>query len=175
MKNRKIIDLRYYGTWYELTFTLGNDADVLNCSGDNWDTASFKESDSVCKKFIKGYFTVNINYNAIVIPTNDKQHCRNDVKKLLLPCLAIVPPQYTNDYKSCDFNDLVKEAQKPNSPIIIVNFGDGIADVFKRLRDSNTLIYMQPGRKRGKKPQRSYDNYDDGEYEDYVENYEFRD
>ena len=182
MKNRKIIDLSFYGNWYELIFTLGDDADVLNCSGDNWDTAPFTESDFVYKKFIKGYFTVNFNYNTIVIPTNDKRHCRNDVKNLLLPCLAIVPPQYANDYKSYDFKDLVKEAQKPNSPIIVVNFGDGIADVYKRLRESNSLIYMQPGRKRGMKRQHKYikdeyDDYDDDdtEYWDYVENYENRD
>lgn len=167
MKNRKIIDLSCYGNWYELIFTLGDDADVFNCSGNNWDTAPFEESDFVCKKFIKGYFTVNINYNAIVIPTNDKRHCRNDVKNLLLPCLAIVPPQYANDYKSYDFKDLVKEAQKPNSPIIVIHFGDGIADVFKRLRESNTLIYT----KSGWKSRRKYDD-DDG---DYYDNYSSED
>ena len=184
MKNRKIIDLFCYGNWHELVFTLGDDADVLNCSGNNWDTAPFAESDFVCKKFIKGYFTVNFNYNTIVISTNDKHHCRNDIKNLLLPCLAIVPPQYANDYKSYDFKDLVKEAQKPNSPIIIVNFGDGIADVFKRLRESNALIYTQPGRKRGRKRRYKHikdeyeDYYDDAaywDYVDYVENYENRD
>lgn len=160
MKNRKIIDLSFYGDWHELVFTLGDDADVFNCSGDNWDTAPFTESDFVCKKFIKGYFTVNFNYNTIVIPTNDKHHCRNDVKNLLLPCLAIVPPQYANDYKSYDFKDLVKEAQKPNSPIIIVHFGDGIADVFKRLRESNALIYTKPGWKN----RRKHDDDDDENY-----------
>ena len=45
MKNRKIIDLFCYGNWHELVFTLGDDADVLNCSSDNWDTAPFAESD----------------------------------------------------------------------------------------------------------------------------------
>ena len=162
MKNRKIIDLSYYGNWHELVFTLGDDADVLNCSGDNWDTAPFVESDFVCKKFIKGYFTVNFNYNTIVIPTNDKHHCRNDVKNLLLPCLAIVPPQYANDYKSYDFKDLVNEAHKPNSPIIVINFGDGIADVYKRLRENNTIVYMQPGRKRRRV------NKDDDDYDEFL-------
>ena len=149
MKNRKIIDLYHYGTKYELVFTLGDDADVLNCSGDNWDTAPFAESDFVSKKFVKGRFTVNLDYNTIIEePLNDMHHCRNDFKNHALPCLAIVPPQYAEDYKSCDFNDLVKEAQKPNSHIILVYFGDGIADVYKRLRENNTIVYMQPGSKR---------------------------
>ena len=149
MKNRKIIDLYHYGNKYELVFTLGDDADVLNCSGDNWDTAPFAESDFVSKKFVKGHFTVNLNYNTIIEePLNDMHHCRNDFKNHTLPCLAIVPPQYAEDYKSCDFNDLVKEAQKPNSPIILVYFGDGIADVYKRLRENNTIVYRQPGSKR---------------------------
>ena len=133
MKNRKIIDLYHYGNKYELVFTLGDDADVLNCSGDNWDTAPFAESDFVSKKFVKGRFTVNLDYNTIIEePLNDMHHCRSDFKNHTLPY----------------FNDLVKEAQKPNSPIILVYFGDGIADVYKRLRENNTIVYMQPGSKR---------------------------
>ena len=142
MKNRKIIDLYHYGTKHELVFTLGDDADVLNCSGDNWDTATFAESDFVSKKFVKGHFTVNLDYNTIIEePFNDMHHCRNDFKNHTLPCLAIVPPQYANDYQSYDFNDLVKEAQKPNSPIIPIYFKDTSADLLKRLYTSKEIDY----------------------------------
>lgn len=143
MKNRKIIDLFHYGDSHELKFFLGDDADVLNCDGNNWDDI-YSLSDPVYRKFIKGTFTIDFNYNTIVKqPLYDTHHSRNDFKNRLYPCLAIIPPKYASDYKSYDFNKLVKLGRKPNSPIILVYFGDGIADVYKRLRENNTIINIQ--------------------------------
>lgn len=163
MANKIIIDLWHWGdnAYSKMQFVLGNPADVNNYCGDDWDKDTYAKSQGVKGKFIKGYSTIDFNYSAIVKePIDDKHHCKNDFKNRLLPCLAVVPPQYVQDYKLCGFSDLVKEARKPNSPIILIYLGDRRGDVFKRLRTSGSIVAFKPAKRRRRKQDEDDDYYD---------------
>lgn len=64
----------------------------------------------------------------------------DDFKNRKVPYLLIVPPQYTDVYKSYDLTSLLEELNKPNNHIIAIYYGDDIADVLVRLCESNAIV-----------------------------------
>ena len=62
-----------------------------------------------------------------------------------LPFLLFVPQQYEKDYFGDERHILIKEAKKPNSPIISVYYGDTRADVLDKLYQAKAIAYVDNG------------------------------
>lgn len=74
------------------------------------------------------------------LTATEYNYSMDDFKTRKVPYLLIVPPQYTDVYKSYDLTSLLEELNKPNNHIIAIYYGDDIADVLVRLCESNSII-----------------------------------
>lgn len=93
---------------------------------------------------IETCLTVYFKFNArLYFPIEDDDFYTKDFIKRKIPLLLLLPPQYENDYPDDERKILVKEAKKPNSPIISVYHGDKMADVLKKFYDSKSIIYEE--------------------------------
>lgn len=93
---------------------------------------------------IKACLTVYFKFNAMLyLPIEDGAFCLGDFIKRKIPFLLLIPQQYENDYPDDDREILVKEAKKPNSPIISVYRGDKMADVLKKFYESKSIVYEE--------------------------------
>ena len=61
-----------------------------------------------------------------------------------LPFLLLVPPRY-GIYFDNERHILIKDAQKPNSPIVSVYYGDTRADVLDKLYQAKAIAYVDNG------------------------------
>lgn len=84
--------------------------------------------------------SVITNTRVEFLTSTDYYYSMNDFKTRKVPYLLIVPPQYTDVYKSYDLPSLLEELNKPNNHIIAIYYEDDIADVLVRLYESNSII-----------------------------------
>lgn len=93
---------------------------------------------------IKANLTVYFKFNAMLyLPIEDDDFYTSDFIKRKIPLLLLIPPQYENDYLDDNRKVLIKEAKKPNSPIISVYHGDKMADVLEKFYESKSVIYEE--------------------------------
>lgn len=86
--------------------------------------------------------SVIINRGTLVVlltPT-EYNYSMDDFKNRKAPYMLIIPPKYRSVYQSYNLTSLLEEANKPNSHIITIYYGDYIVDVFAHLYESQAII-----------------------------------
>lgn len=94
----------------------------------------------------KYHLTVYFKFNAMLYPLlYDHRFRLEPFFEGKLPFLLLVPQQYEKDYFGNERHILIKEAKKPNSPIISVYYGDTRADVLDKLYQVKAIAYVDNG------------------------------
>ena len=95
--------------------------------------------------YAKDYLTIYFKFDAMLYPlVEDHRFCLEPFFDGKLPFLLLVPPRY-GIYFDDERHILIKEAKKPNSPIISVYYGDTMADVLDKLYQAKAIAYVDNG------------------------------
>lgn len=122
----KIIDFEKKGN--VVKFYVGFD----NCDdyyGDDWDDTPYESNaGTVYDEFVVGYFEKAFPFDDIVLEPSDCDYrgshwCKDDMKDRKVPCICVLPQQYTEQYSSwdTDFNTI-----STNEKAIKYYFGDKV-------------------------------------------------
>ena len=96
--------------------------------------------------YTKDYLTVYFKFNAKLYSLiDDCRFCLEPFFDGKIPFLLLIPQQYKNDYFDDKRDILIKDAKKPNSPIISVYYGDTRADVLDKLYQAKAIAYVDNG------------------------------
>lgn len=96
--------------------------------------------------YTKDYLTVYFKFDATLYSLiDDNRFCLEPFFDGKIPFLLLIPKQYENDYSDDKRDILIKEAKKPNSPIVSVYYGDTRADVLDKLYQAKAIAYVDNG------------------------------
>ena len=95
--------------------------------------------------YTKDYLTVYFKFDAKLYRLiDDKRFRLEPFFDGKLPFLIFVPQRY-GIYFDDELNNLIKDAKKPNSPIISVYYGDTRADVLDKFYQAKAIAYVDNG------------------------------
>lgn len=96
--------------------------------------------------YTKDYLTIYFKFDTTLYSLiDDNRFCLEPFFDGKIPFLLLVPKQHENDYFDDKRDVLIKEAKKPNSPIISVYYGDTRADVLDKLYQAKAIDYVDNG------------------------------
>lgn len=127
----KIIDFEKKGNL--VRFYLGDD----NCNdywGDDWNNAPYEHNAGmVYDRYVKEYVDVSFPFGSLVLEPQDdwrchgdSHYCKQDMKENKVPCIIVVPRQFTEDSWSDAFGEWVghKDIHK-------IYFNDNVDRLYK--------------------------------------------
>lgn len=96
--------------------------------------------------YTKDYLTVYFKFDTMLYPLiDDNRFCLEPFFDGKIPFLLLIPKQYENNYLDDERDVLIKEAKKPNSPIISIYYGDTRAGVLDKLYQAKAIANVDNG------------------------------